>query len=77
MIFLFGQTSNSLRIASYKFWKLFKLKSSLNFKGVQTFLEKSNKFSKIPLSHDISEYKFILTHLYFKLEVPLQVVKMT
>jgi hypothetical protein len=29
--FIFGQTSNSLRIASYKFWNKFKIKSSLNF----------------------------------------------
>jgi hypothetical protein len=36
----------------------------MNFKGVQTFLEKSDKFSKIPPSHDILEYEFILTHLY-------------
>jgi hypothetical protein len=36
----------------------------LNFRGVQTFLEKSNKFSKIPSSHGIFEYEFILTHLY-------------
>jgi hypothetical protein len=46
----------------------------MNFKGVPTFLEKSDKFTKIPCSHDIPEYKFILTHLYSKLEVPLQVV---
>jgi hypothetical protein len=36
----------------------------LNFKGVQTFLEKSGKFFKIPFSHDILEYNFTLTHLY-------------
>ena len=36
----------------------------MNFKGVQTFLEKSDKFSKIPSSPDILEYEFILTHLY-------------
>jgi hypothetical protein len=52
-------------IASYKFWDKFKFASSLNFKGIQTFLKKSDKFSKIPCSNDISEYKFILT--YFKL----------
>jgi hypothetical protein len=37
---------------------------SLNFKGVQTFLEKSDKFSKIPSSYDTLEYKFTLTHFY-------------
>jgi hypothetical protein len=36
----------------------------MNFKGVPTFLEKYDKFTKIPCSHDIPEYKFILTHLY-------------
>jgi hypothetical protein len=40
------------------------LNLSLNFKGVQTFLDKSDKFSKILCSHDIPKYKFILTHLY-------------
>jgi hypothetical protein len=38
--------------------------SSLNFKGVQTFLEKSDKFLKILSSHDILEYNFTLTQLY-------------
>jgi hypothetical protein len=51
-------------IASYKFWNKFKFESSLNFKGVQTFLEKSDKFFKIPSSHDTLEYNFTLTHLY-------------
>jgi hypothetical protein len=45
------------------------LKSSLNFKGVQTFLEKSDKFSKISCSHDIPEYKFIFTHLYSNIRI--------
>jgi hypothetical protein len=57
-------TSNSVKIASYKFWNKFKFESSFNFKRVQTFLEKSDKFYKIPYSHDILEYEFILTHLY-------------
>jgi hypothetical protein len=48
--FLFGTTSNSLRISSYNFWNKFKFESSLNFRGVQTILEKSDKFSKIPSS---------------------------
>jgi hypothetical protein len=38
--------------------------SSSNFKGVQTFLEKSDKFLKILYSHDILEYNFTLTQLY-------------
>jgi hypothetical protein len=38
--------------------------SSSNFKGVQTFLEKSDKFLKILSSHYILEYNFMLTHLY-------------
>jgi hypothetical protein len=36
----------------------------LNFKGVQTFLEKSDKSSKIPCCQDIPQYNFTLTHLY-------------
>jgi hypothetical protein len=51
-------------MASYKFWNKFKFEFSLNIKVVQTFLEKSDKFSKIPSSQDILEYEFILTHLY-------------
>jgi hypothetical protein len=34
----FVPTSKSQRIASYKFWDKFKFESSLNFKGIQTFL---------------------------------------
>jgi hypothetical protein len=45
----------------------FKFEFSLNFKGVQTFLEKSDKFSKIPSSHAIFEYEFTLTHLYLNI----------
>jgi hypothetical protein len=44
---LFGTTLNSQRIASYKFWNKIKIETSSNFKGVQTFLEKSDKFYKI------------------------------
>jgi hypothetical protein len=55
---------NSLRITSYKFYNKFEFESSLNFKGIQTSLEKSDNFSKIPSSQDILEYEFILTHLY-------------
>jgi hypothetical protein len=51
-------------IASYKFYNKFKFESSLNFKWVQTFLEKSDKFSKIPSSDAILEYEFTMTHLY-------------
>jgi hypothetical protein len=39
----------------------------MNFKGIQTFLKKSDKFSKIPSSHGILECEFILTHLYSKI----------
>jgi hypothetical protein len=55
-------------IASYKFWNKFKFESSLNFKGLQTFLEKSDKFFKSPSSNDTLEYNFILTHLYSNIE---------
>jgi hypothetical protein len=44
--------------------KQFKVEIGLNLKGVQTFLEKSDKFFKILSSHDILEYNFTLTHLY-------------
>jgi hypothetical protein len=36
--FLFDSTLNSQSIASYKFWNKFKFESSLNFKGIQTFV---------------------------------------
>jgi hypothetical protein len=36
----------------------------MNFIGIQTFLEKSNKFYKISYPHPIIDYKFTLTHLY-------------
>jgi hypothetical protein len=36
----------------------------MNFKGIQTFVKKSNKFYKIPYPHPILYYKFTLTHLY-------------
>jgi hypothetical protein len=61
---LFGSISKSQRIASLKFWHKFKFESSLNFKGIQTFLKKSHKFYKIPYPHYILYYKFTLTHLY-------------
>jgi hypothetical protein len=39
--------SNSQQKSCYKFWNRFKFESSMNFKGVQTFWEKSKKLSKI------------------------------
>jgi hypothetical protein len=50
---------------------------SLNFEGVQTFLEKSDKFSKIPCLLNILEYNFTLTHLYLKFESYFTSGKMT
>jgi hypothetical protein len=44
--------------------KQFKIEIVMNLKGVQTFLDKSDKFSKILCFHDIPEYNFTLTHLY-------------
>jgi hypothetical protein len=61
---LFGPTPKSHCIGCYKFWNKFKFESSLNFKGVQNFLENCDKFSKIPSSHTILEYEFTLTHVY-------------
>jgi hypothetical protein len=52
-------------------------KSFMNFKRVLTFLEKSDKFTKIPCSLAILEYNFTLTHFIQNLGVTLQVVKMT
>jgi hypothetical protein len=46
------------------FWNQIQFKSSMNFKGVPTFLKKSDKLFKIPSSLDILEYNFTLTHLY-------------
>jgi hypothetical protein len=55
-------------IASYKFWDKFKFESSLNFKGIRTFLKKSDKFYKISYPHPILDYQFTLTHLYSNIE---------
>jgi hypothetical protein len=62
---IFVSSSKSQKIACYKFWEKFKFESSMNFKGIQTFLKKSNNFYKIPYPHPILDYKFTLTHLYF------------
>jgi hypothetical protein len=61
---LLVSSSKSQRTASYKFEDKFKVESSMNFKGIQTFLNKSDKFYKIPYPHSILDYQFILTHLY-------------
>jgi hypothetical protein len=45
--FSIGSNSNSQHNPCYKFWNIFKFESSMNFKGVQTLWEKSEKFSKI------------------------------
>jgi hypothetical protein len=50
---------------------------NLEFKGVQTFLEKIDKFSKIPSSYDILEYEFRLTHLYSNIGSSFASGKMT
>jgi hypothetical protein len=47
-------------------WNKLNFETSSNFKGVQTFLEKSDKFLKILSSHGILEYNFKLTHFVFK-----------
>jgi hypothetical protein len=60
---MFDSTSNSPRIACYKFWNQFEFESSLNFKGIQTFLKNSYKFPKILSWRDIIEYEFTLAHL--------------
>jgi hypothetical protein len=45
----------------------------MNFKGIETFLKKPNKFYKILYPHPILDYKFIFTHLYSNIESSLQV----
>jgi hypothetical protein len=57
--FLFGPTSNSLRIASYKFWNKFNFESSSNFKGVQTFRKKLKNSLKF---HLLMIYLNIILH---------------
>jgi hypothetical protein len=42
----------------------FKIETSSNFKGVQTFLEKSDKFYKILSSQSSLEDNFTFAHLY-------------
>jgi hypothetical protein len=49
----------------------------LNFKGVQTFLEKSDKFSKVSSAKDTLEYNFTLAHLYSNIESFFTSGKMT
>jgi hypothetical protein len=61
---LFGPTSKSQRIASYKFWNKIKIETSSNFKGVQTFLEKSDKLYRIPSPPAGLDENFTLAHLY-------------
>jgi hypothetical protein len=39
----------------------------LNFKGIQTFWQKSQNFLKILSSHDLQEYEFRLAHLYSRI----------
>jgi hypothetical protein len=72
-----GSTTNSQQNSSYKIGNNPTLNISLNFQGVQTFLEKSDKFSKIPCFLDILEYNFKLTHLYSKIESYFTSGKMT
>jgi hypothetical protein len=40
-------TSNSEQKSCYKTWNIFKFEYSMNSKGVQTFWENFEKFSKI------------------------------
>jgi hypothetical protein len=45
-------------------WNQFKFETCLNFKGVQTFCEKSHKFTKLRTPYHLHEYEFRLTHMY-------------
>jgi hypothetical protein len=63
---LFGPTSKSNWITSSKFRNKFKFEYFYNFIGVQTFMEKSDKFSKILASHSILEYEIKFVFKYWK-----------
>jgi hypothetical protein len=49
----------------------------MNFKGIQTFLKKSDKFYKIPYPHLVLDYKFALTHLYSNIRSSSQMANRT
>jgi hypothetical protein len=70
-----GSTTNSQQNSSYKIGNNPTLNFFLNFQGVQTFLKKSDKFSKISYFLDILEYNFTLLTCIQKLRVTSQVVK--
>jgi hypothetical protein len=61
------------KIPVIKFGTNSTLNLSLNFYGVQTFLEKSDKFSKIPSSHDLCQNELSWVHLYVRFRVTKQV----
>jgi hypothetical protein len=61
---LIFQTSKSKQILNYKFRKFLKFEIYLNFKGVQTFWEKSHKLTKIIICQVLQNYNFRSHHLY-------------
>jgi hypothetical protein len=66
-------SSDSIRIVNYKYQENFQFETCLNFKGVQTFREKSHKFTKYPSSHDFNTVNLDGLTCIQKFEVPLQV----
>jgi hypothetical protein len=50
-----------------KIWKQIYFEPCLNFKGVQTFRQKSHQSPKIQHWHVLQEYEFILAHLHLKI----------
>jgi hypothetical protein len=58
------QNTSGLQVTNSR--KKIKFESSLNFRGVQIFLEKYDKLYKIPSSHDLHKNEFSWVHLYVR-----------
>jgi hypothetical protein len=52
---------------NYKIQKQIYFEHCLNFKGVQTFIQKSHQSSEIQPSNNLQEYEFILAHLHSRI----------
>jgi threonine dehydrogenase-like Zn-dependent dehydrogenase len=64
---LIGLTSKSKQILEYKFRNFLDFEFDLNFKGVQTSWDKSQKFTKIIICQGIHKNNFISPQLYRKI----------
>jgi hypothetical protein len=67
-----GPTSNSKQNFIYKFYNFLIFEFALNSKGIQTYWEKSQKFSKIIICQSRRNCNFWSPHLIEKFEVSLQ-----